>query len=108
MYPAGSFVPHGIPAPYLVNLAGTVARRYSHVNGYAEGSDGAVFVAACISEAFFEKNPEKIVRQAAELIDPRSNYRKAIDFVLASFVQGKPWRHMAARARPDGVRTIRN
>src|SRR6266849_4727500 len=96
---------YGMISPGMVNLAGAVARNYSHVNGYAEGSDGAVFVAACISEAFFETNPTKIVRQAAQLIDPRSNYRKAIDFVLQSYEQGKPWREVAAeseaRWRPD-------
>jgi hypothetical protein len=96
---------YGMMAPGMVNLAGARAREYSHVNGYAEGSDGAVFVAACISEAFFEKDPVKIVRQAAQLIDPRSNYRKAIDFVLAGYEQGRPWREIAAeseaRWRPD-------
>jgi ADP-ribosylglycohydrolase len=96
---------YGMISPGMVNLAGAVARKYSHVNGYAEGSDGAVFVAACISEAFFEKNPVKIVRQAAQLINPGSNYRKAIDFVLAGYEQGKPWRQIAAeseaRWRPD-------
>jgi hypothetical protein len=96
---------YGMISPGMVNLAGTVARRYSHINGYAEGSDGAVFVAACISEAFFEKNPVKIVRQAAQLINPGSNYRKAIDFVIAGYEQGKDWRAIAAeseaRWRPD-------
>jgi hypothetical protein len=96
---------YGMMSPGMVNLAGMIARKYSHVNGYAEGSDGAVFVAACISEAFFEKNPVKIVRQAAQLIDPGSNYRKAIDFVLASYEQGKGWAQIAAeseaRWRPD-------
>jgi hypothetical protein len=96
---------YGMISPGMVNLAGDVARTYSHVNGYAEGSDGAVFVAASISEAFFETSPVKIVRQAAQLIDPRSNYRKAIDFVLAGHEQGRPWREIAAeseaRWRPD-------
>ncbi|MGH9663075.1 MAG: ADP-ribosylglycohydrolase family protein [Bryobacteraceae bacterium] len=96
---------YGMISPGMVNLAGAIARKYSHVNGYAEGSDGAVFVAACISEAFFEASPVKIVRQAAQLIDPRSNYRKAIDFVLAGYEQGKPWQQIAAeseaRWRPD-------
>ena len=96
---------YGMISPGMANLAGAVARKYSHVNGYAEGSDGAVFVAACISEAFFETDPVKIVRQAAQLIDPRSNYRKAIDFVLAEYGHGKPWRKIAAeseaRWRPD-------
>jgi len=96
---------YGMISPGMVNLAGAVARKYSHINGYAEGSDGAVFVAACISEAFFETNPAKIIQQAAQLIDSRSNYRKAIDFVLAGYAQRKPWREIAAeseaRWRPD-------
>lgn len=96
---------YGMISPGMVNLAGGVARKYSHINGYAEGSDGAVFVAACISEAFFEKNPVKIVKQAAQLIDPGSNYRKAIDFVIAGYEQGRNWRTIAAeseaRWRPD-------
>ena len=96
---------YGMITPGMINLAGATARKYSHINGYAEGSDGAVFVAACISEAFFEKNPAKIVRQAAQLIDLRSNYRKAIDFVLTSYGQGKPWQQIAAeseaRWRPE-------
>jgi hypothetical protein len=96
---------YGMISPGMVNLAGAIARKYSHVNGYAEGSDGAVFVAACISEAFFETDTAKVVRQAAKLIDPRSNYRKAIDLVLAGYEQGKPWRRIAAesedRWRPE-------
>ncbi len=96
---------YGMISPGMVNLAGVVARKYSHVNGYAEGSDGAVFVAGCISEAFFEKNPLKIVKQAAQLIDPQSNYRKAVEFVIAGYEQGKNWKAIAAeseaRWRPD-------
>ena len=87
--------------PGMINLAGTTARKYSHINGYAEGSDGAVFVAACISEAFFEKDPAKIVRQAAQLIDPRSNYRKALDFVLTNYEKGKPWQQIAAASEAN-------
>lgn len=96
---------YGMMSPGMVNLAGAVARKYSHVNGYAEGSDGAVFVAGCISEAFFETDPAKIVRQAAQLIHPDSNYRKAIDQVLKAYEQGQPWKRIAveseARWRPD-------
>jgi ADP-ribosylglycohydrolase len=96
---------YGMLTPGMVNLAGATARKYSHVNGYAEGSDGSVFVAICISEAFFETNREKIVRQAAQLIDQRSNYRQAIDFVLEGYAQGKPWKQIAseseARWRPE-------
>ncbi len=96
---------YGMLTAGMVNLAGVVARRYSHVNGYAEGSDGAVFMAACISEAFFETDIEKIVREAAKLISPRSNYRQAIDQVLDGKAHGADWRELALeienRWRPD-------
>lgn len=89
---------YGMLAPGMVNLAGETARRYGHVNGYAEGADGAVFVAACVSEAFFEANTVKIVRQAARLIHPDSPYRKAIDQVLAGYDSGLDWRAAARRS----------
>jgi len=96
---------YGMIAPGMINLAGAIARRYSHVNGYAEGSDGAVFVASCVSQAFFRRNPEDIVRRAAQMIDPRSNYRKAIDQVLDGHARGVSWRDLAhqteMRWRPD-------
>ncbi|HET9178411.1 MAG TPA: ADP-ribosylglycohydrolase family protein [Terriglobia bacterium] len=96
---------YGMLAAGMVNLAGKVARYYSHINGYAEGCDGAVFVAACTSEAFFETDAEKLVRQAAQIISPESNYRKALDQVLAGYARGETWRKIAVeienRWRPE-------
>jgi hypothetical protein len=96
---------YGMITAGMINLAGSTARQYSHVNGYAEGSDGAVFVAGCISEAFFETDVEKIVRQAASLISPKSNYRQALDQVLEGFSRKEDWRRVARevedRWRPD-------
>ena len=96
---------YGMLTAGMVNLAGKTARYYSHINGYAEGCDGAVFVATCTSEAFFEKNPEKVVRRAAQLISPESNCRKALEQVLAGYSRGREWRELAAevedRWRPE-------
>lgn len=96
---------YGMLTAGMVNVAGKLARYYTHVNGYAEGCDGAVFVAACTSEAFFESDPEKIVRQAAHLISPKSNYRKALNQVLEGYSQNQDWRELADeienRWRPD-------
>src|SRR2546429_5210810 len=36
---------YGALAPGMVNVAGRMAREYGHLNGYAEGTDGAVFMA---------------------------------------------------------------
>ncbi|MHB8655910.1 MAG: ADP-ribosylglycohydrolase family protein [Terriglobia bacterium] len=96
---------YGMLTGGMVNLAGKLARYYTHINGYAESCDGAVFVASCTSEAFFEKDPERIVRQAARLISPQSNYRQALDQVLEGYASREDWRALAsrieARWRPD-------
>jgi ADP-ribosylglycohydrolase len=96
---------YGMITPGMMNLAGEKARYYSHINGYAEGCDGAVFVAGCTSEAFFETDSEKIVRRAAQLISPKSNYRKAIDLILEGYSRSRDWRELASESenlwRPD-------
>ena len=35
---------YGAIAPALVNVADRIARELGHINGYAEGTDGAVFI----------------------------------------------------------------
>ena len=74
---------YGVLAPGMPNVAGEMARRLGHINGYAEGTDGAVFVAGMISLAFNEKDSHAIVRKAASLIHPDSPYRKCLDMVIA-------------------------
>src|SRR2546428_405069 len=59
---------YGALAPGLVNVAGRMAREYGHINGYAEGTDGAVFMAAMVSLAVAGKDPKQNVRGAADMI----------------------------------------
>jgi hypothetical protein len=73
---------YGALAPGMPNLAATMARKYGHINGYAEAVDGAAFVAGMVSLGFVESDPRKVVREAAQLIDPRSPYRKCLDLVI--------------------------
>jgi ADP-ribosylglycohydrolase len=80
---------YGTLAPGMPNVAGEMARRLGHINGYAEGTDGAVFVAGMISIAFAEHDPHAIVRQAASLLDPRSPYRQCLDQVITLAEAGK-------------------
>jgi len=49
----------------MPNVAGEMARRLGHINGYAEGTDGAVFVFGMISLAFVQVDSHTIVRRAA-------------------------------------------
>lgn len=86
---------YGALAPGLPNLAGRLAREFGHLNGYAEGTDGAVFTAAMISLAFFEKDPRQIVRQAAEILDRSSPYRQCIEQVIALADAGRSFQEIA-------------
>jgi ADP-ribosylglycohydrolase len=74
---------YGALAPGMPNVAAEMARNLGHINGYAEGTDGAVFLAGMVSLAFVEKDTQSIVREAASLIDPDSPYRKCLDMVIA-------------------------
>ncbi|MGN6298999.1 MAG: ADP-ribosylglycohydrolase family protein [Ginsengibacter sp.] len=80
---------YGALAPGLPNVAAKMAREYGNLNGYAEGTDGGVFVAGMISIAFSEKDPAQVVRKAAQLISPLSPYRKCIDQVIRMAEEGK-------------------
>src|SRR5215469_12130072 len=73
---------YGALSPGMPNVAGEMARRLGHINGYAEGTDGAVFISGMISIAFFEKDPHIVVRKAASLIHPDSPYRKCLEMVI--------------------------
>ena len=80
---------YGTLNPGMPNAAGAMARRLGHVNGYAEGTDGAVFVAGMISLGFVEKDTQEIVRKAAHLLSPLSPYRQCLDTIISMADAGK-------------------
>ena len=79
---------YGALAPGMPNVAGKIARELCHINGYAEGADGGVFVAGMISLAFVRQDPKLVVKQAASLIHPASPYRQCIDLVISMAEKG--------------------
>jgi hypothetical protein len=79
---------YGMLAPGMPNLAGKMARYYSHINGYAEGTDAAVFVAGLISTAFTEKNMHVVVQKAANLLDTKSPVRQCLNMVIEADKKG--------------------
>ncbi len=81
---------YGALAPGMPNVAAEMARRLTHINGYAEGADGAVFVSGMISLGFVETDTKEIVRKAAQLISPLSPYRKCLDMVISMAEAGQP------------------
>ncbi len=74
---------YGVLNPGMPNAAAEMSRRLGHINGYAEGTDGAVFVSGMISLAFVETDTRTIVRKAASLIHHDSPYRKCLDMIIA-------------------------
>lgn len=86
---------YGLLAPGLPNLAGKLAREFGHLNGYAEGTDGAVFVAGMISLGFADTDTRTIVRKAASLIHPDSPYRKCLDLIIAMADAGRSAQEIA-------------
>ncbi len=86
---------YGLLAPGMPNLAGKLAREFGHVNGYAEGTDGAVFMAGMVSLAFVERDTKIIVKKAAQLIHPDSPYRKCLNMIIAMAEAGKSVQEIA-------------
>jgi hypothetical protein len=80
---------YGALAPGLPNVAGRMAREFGHVNGYAEGADGAVFTAAMISLGFTSEDPQRVVREAVEILHPSSPYRQSVELVITLAAAGK-------------------
>ncbi len=87
---------YGAIAPAMPNLAGQLARTYGHINGYAEGVDGAVFMAGMVSLGFAETDTKAIVRKAAQLIHPDSPYRQCLDLVISLAERGKRFEEIAS------------
>lgn len=81
---------YGTLAPGMPNVSAEMARRLTHINGYAEGTDGAVFVSGMISLGFVETDTKEIVRKAAKLISPLSPYRQCLEMVILMAEAGKP------------------
>jgi hypothetical protein len=81
---------YGTLAPGMPNVAAEMARRLTHINGFAEGTDGAVFVSGMISLGFVETDTKVIVRKAAQLISPLSPYRQCLDMVISLAEAGQP------------------
>jgi ADP-ribosylglycohydrolase len=86
---------YGLVTPGMPNAAARLGREMAHVQGYAEAGDGSVFMAGMLSLAFAERDPKRIVRQAARLIDARSPFRQALDQTIVLAERGRPFAEIA-------------
>jgi hypothetical protein len=72
----------GIIAPGLPNTAVALGEKFGRLMNYGDGVRAGEFIGAMYSEAFFESNPEKIIRAALPYIPADSQYAGMVRDVL--------------------------
>lgn len=72
----------GLVAPGLPNTAIALGDKFGRLMNYGDGLYGGQFMGAMYSEAFFEKDPEKIVRVGLRAIPIGSQYAETVRDVL--------------------------
>ena len=72
----------GLVSPGLPNSAIALGEIFGRLMNYGDGLYGGQFVAGMYTEAFFESNPEKLIRFGLQCIPEKSQYAEAIRDVL--------------------------
>lgn len=80
--------------------ASRCARLIASVMHNGEGAIGGAFISACISSAFIENSPEKIVRTALACIPAQSKYAKMVRDIL-NFYNKVPYEWTACQHYMD-------
>ncbi len=73
----------GIIAPGMPNVVIALGEKFGRLMNYGDGLYGGQFVGAMYSEAFFESDPEAIVKAGLAAIPPESQYAECIRDVVA-------------------------
>jgi hypothetical protein len=82
----------GWVAPGLVNTAARMADHPAHIMTWGDGADGAVFIAAALSESPFSSDIEHIIRTGQSVLPAKSAYREMIDDVIRWHKEQPDWR----------------
>ena len=82
----------GWVAPGLINASARMADYGAHIMTWGDGADGAVFIAAMLSEAFFSSDIEKIIRAGQSVLPIRSLYREMVEDMLRWHEEQPDWR----------------
>ena len=73
----------GLISPGLPAAAWEMGDRFGHILAFGDGVYGGIFIATMSSQAFFESDPETLVRAGLAAIPPESRYARTIADVLA-------------------------
>jgi ADP-ribosylglycohydrolase len=100
----------GMMAPGLPRLAAEYATKDACISHAGNGIYAAQFIAAAVSLAMIEKDPDTIVRKALELIPADCRYAEAIRDAMAWHAEHEDWRDAWEKLdkkygmAPDGTR----
>jgi hypothetical protein len=72
----------GLISPGMPNFAIELGNKFGRIMNYGDGLYGGLFVSAMYSEAFFEKDINKIISNALQYIPAESQYAEAIRDVI--------------------------
>jgi hypothetical protein len=83
----------GFMSPGMPKTAMLLADKVGHIMNYGDGVYGGVFMAAMYTQAFFENDIQKIVKNALLSIPAKSDYAKCIaDVLTLKFRYPDDWR----------------
>lgn len=91
---------YGLLAPGMPGLAARLSRELGHVNSYAEGTEGGVLLSTMVSLAFVRSDHRAILREALEVLDPRSPQRQVVQEVLERAGRGETPREISEAITP--------
>ena len=96
----------GLIAPGMPNTVIELGEKFGRIMNYGDGLYGGQFVGGMYSAAFFETDPETIVREGLKCIPKRSQYSKCIRDVVKWWKQNpddwqKTWQLIEAKYNED-------
>lgn len=92
----------GLVSPGLPNNVIALGDKFGRIMNYGDGVYGGVFMGGMYAEAFFEKDPVRLVRAGLACIPPDSQYAECIRDVLAWYEEHpddweKNWQKIEAK-----------
>lgn len=90
----------GLLAPGMPDVAARLSRELGHVNSYAEGTEGGVLLSTMVSLAFVRDDHRAVLREALDVLDPRSPQRQVVQEVVERAERGETPRQISAAITP--------
>lgn len=73
----------GMVCPGLPLMSNELGDVFGHIMNYGDGVYGGLWIAAMYTQAFFERDPAKLVKLGLQAVPPESTFAKCISDVIA-------------------------